>query len=367
MTNMTPNNHVPQQPPVPPQTPPMPVPMPPPAQPRMYYAMPPTPMPQPQIDERVVKAKRAASSIGAGFSFIVVLWVAITLLLQSAFMWMKSSMAGWMAITISDFALCVCAIPIGYQLFRNTPLLRTRRFRLRFSQWFVFLLMCLPIMWVGNILGIVLSALLSNGTADNRIATMMTGSNWFVIVIATVIVAPLVEEWLFRKQIIGRLRRYGERPAIVLSALFFGLFHLNLYQFFYAFGLGLLFGYVYTRTSQLRYTVALHMAINGGSAVIATPLLAKYERIITKPDILTHPQTADVVVIVCLACYLVLMLAGLIAGLVLLIRRRQRFRCYTAPDELPRQAVMPTFYGNAGVIVFLCLGVLGTLLMTFVN
>lgn len=329
----------------------------------MYYALEPR-TPQPQMDMRIAKARRAASSLGVGFTFIIVIWCAITLLLQSAFMWLRSSMAGWMAIAISDFALCVCAIPIGYQLLRNTPLLTPRRFGLRFSQWFVYLLMCLPIIWVGNLLGTALSALLSSGKADNRITQMMSGSNWFVMVIATVVVAPLVEEWLFRKQIIGRLRRYGEKPAIVLSALFFGLFHLNLYQFFYAFGLGLLFGYVYTRTSRLRYSVALHMAINANSAIVGTSLLARYERIIAKPDLLARPHTGDVLFIVGMALYLVLMLAGVIAGFVLLIRRRRRFRFYTAPDELPRGAAMPAFFGNAGVIVFLVVGVVGTLAMT---
>lgn len=335
------------------------MPMPPARQP-MYYAL----GPQPRMDERVTKARRAASSIGAGSTFIIVIWCAISLLLQSAFMWLRSSMAGWMAIAISDFALCVCAIPIGYQLFRGTPLLVPRRFALRFSQWFVYLLMCLPIIWVGNLLGTGLSALLSSGKADNRINEMMSGSNWFVMVIATVVVAPLVEEWLFRRQIIGRLRRYGEKPAIVLSALFFGLFHLNLYQFFYAFGLGLLFGYVYTRTSRLRYSVALHMVINANSAIVGTSMLDRYERIITKPDLLSHPQTGDVLFIVAMALYLVLMFAGVIAGFVLLIRRRRRFRFYAAPDELPRGAVMPALFGNAGVIVFLAVGVIGTFAMT---
>ena len=49
----------------------------------------------------------------------------------------------------------------------------------------------------------------------------------------------------------------------------FGLFHLNLFQFFYAFGLGLMFGYVYMRTSQLRYSIVMHMIINFNGSVLA--------------------------------------------------------------------------------------------------
>ena len=44
---------------------------------------------------------------------------------------------------------------------------------------------------------------------------------------------------------------------------------MNVFQFFYAFGLGLMFGYVYTRTSRLRYSVAMHMLINLNGSVLA--------------------------------------------------------------------------------------------------
>ena len=44
---------------------------------------------------------------------------------------------------------------------------------------------------------------------------------------------------------------------------------MNLFQFFYAFLLGLMFGYVYTRTSKLRYSTAMHMIINFNGGVLA--------------------------------------------------------------------------------------------------
>ena len=53
------------------------------------------------------------------------------------------------------------------------------------------------------------------------------------------LIAPAAEELLFRRLLLRRLRPYGERFALVASALCFGLFHGNLNQFFYAFLLGL--------------------------------------------------------------------------------------------------------------------------------
>ena len=80
-------------------------------------------------------------------------------------------------------------------------------------------------------------------------------------VVFLVILGPIFEEWMFRKQLIDHTRKYGEKTAILLSGLAFGLFHMNLFQFFYAFLLGVMFGYIYMRTSKLRYSTAMHMII----------------------------------------------------------------------------------------------------------
>lgn len=96
-------------------------------------------------------------------------------------------------------------------------------------------------------------------------------------VVFLVIVGPIFEEWLFRKQLIDHTRKYGEKTAILLSGLAFGLFHMNLFQFFYAFLLGLMFGYVYTRTSKLRYSTAMHMIINFNGGVLAPWVLTRVD------------------------------------------------------------------------------------------
>ena len=78
---------------------------------------------------------------------------------------------------------------------------------------------------------------------------------------------------LGRKRVSDQAAAEQQRKAdIVFSALMFGLFHMNLYQFFYAFLLGLVFGYVYLRTRRLRYTVFMHMSINAIGGVTITAL-----------------------------------------------------------------------------------------------
>lgn len=83
-----------------------------------------------------------------------------------------------------------------------------------------------------------------------------------------------LEELFFRKALISHMKPYGEKTAVILSALMFGLFHGNFSQVFYAFFLGLLFGYVFVKTEKLRYSLMLHMIINFLGSVLAPGLLA---------------------------------------------------------------------------------------------
>lgn len=82
-------------------------------------------------------------------------------------------------------------------------------------------------------------------------------------VIAICVLAPVCEEMLFRGVILrGFLTHYPRRKAIVASALFFGVAHLNLYQFVVAWGLGLVLGWLYERSRSLVPCIALHAGYN---------------------------------------------------------------------------------------------------------
>ncbi|ANH66961.1 CPBP family intramembrane glutamic endopeptidase [Mitsuaria sp. 7] len=77
------------------------------------------------------------------------------------------------------------------------------------------------------------------------------------------VVAPVVEELLFRGVLLrGFLKRYPRGLAIGYSALYFGVAHLNIYQFCLAFLLGLLLGLLYERGRSLMPCIALHAAFN---------------------------------------------------------------------------------------------------------
>ena len=159
------------------------------------------------------------------------------------------------------------------------------------------------------------------------------------------ILAPLAEETVFRRFFIDRARPYGEKLAVVTSALAFGLFHGNFAQFFYAFGLGLVFGYVYVRTGRLRCSVLLHMFINLIGGVVSVMAL---EQGTESPAFLAYTAA---------------MVALALIGMVLLVKELPRLRFDNAPSELPRGERFKTVYGNAGMALM----VLGCLVMFVLN
>lgn len=82
--------------------------------------------------------------------------------------------------------------------------------------------------------------------------------------ITVCVLAPIIEEILFRGIILRGLLQNGVTPimSIFLSSFLFGLAHLNPWQFLGAGLLGAIFGYVYYRTKSLWLPVFLHALNN---------------------------------------------------------------------------------------------------------
>lgn len=91
---------------------------------------------------------------------------------------------------------------------------------------------------------------------------LLGGPAW-VTLLSVSIFAPFFEEWLCRGVVLrGLLDKTGPTLAIVISALFFALIHMNIWQGVPAFFMGLLFGYVYYKTGSLKLTMFMHFANN---------------------------------------------------------------------------------------------------------
>lgn len=100
------------------------------------------------------------------------------------------------------------------------------------------------------------------------------------------VLAPIVEEIVFRGAILRRLLLWSEEKtagnpdaksraawmAIVISALYFSVVHMNPAQMPHAFLIGLLLGWLYYRTNSIVLCVILHF-VNNSTAFLACYLM----------------------------------------------------------------------------------------------
>lgn len=87
--------------------------------------------------------------------------------------------------------------------------------------------------------------------------------------LSIVLFAPLLEELFCRGIILrGLLHHTTPIKAIALSALMFGIMHLNPWQAIPAFILGVFMGWVYWRTHSLWATIFIHFVNNGFSYIV---------------------------------------------------------------------------------------------------
>lgn len=93
-------------------------------------------------------------------------------------------------------------------------------------------------------------------------------------------VMPAVcEELIFRGILYRNYRKYKVWIAVVLSGFLFGIMHMNLNQFFYAFALGLAFALVNEITGSFLPSVFLHLYVNGRSVVVLYTAVNYLERL----------------------------------------------------------------------------------------
>ena len=88
-------------------------------------------------------------------------------------------------------------------------------------------------------------------------------ANPILAFISVAILAPIVEEIIFRGIIFNEAAKYKDGAfPIIISALLFGLAHMQPIQIVYTFISGLIFAFVYSKTHSLPIVMFLHMLNN---------------------------------------------------------------------------------------------------------
>ena len=229
--------------------------------------------------------------------------------------------------------------------------------RFHFGWWCVLAVIAFGYMYIGSLIGNGLMAIMSRLVGydyQNALQGVISDSPLWATFLCTVVIAPLGEELLFRKLLIDRTRRYGDGVSILLSAVFFALFHGNLFQFFYAFALGLILGYLYTRTGKMRWNVGMHALINLIGGVYSQYLISKLDL-----EALQSGSTAAILDQfaahpVAMMLYLLqsmLVYAFILAAIVLTVCLFRKVQLGRGQITLPRGRRFLTVVVNAGMIL----------------
>lgn len=270
-----------------------------------------------------------------------------------------------LSLLLTILSVDVIGFPLTWRACRSVPREVIPQKKMGLGKFLLFVMMGAGIVGVGGILGsIVHNAITAPyGSTDSTLSTLMMNSGMFMRVLTVGICAPIFEELVFRKLLVDRLIKYGEFIAILTSGLFFGLFHGNFQQFFFAFGLGCLWAFVYARTGRIRYTIGMHMIINNSTSIVTVYLLQKSSDVLLTVDstdpaaimalMESAPETFKYVVMFGLWLLLLVILA--IVGLILLIvfLATKKFRLKKFEGEPTKLQALKALFGTGYVWVFL--------------
>ncbi len=223
--------------------------------------------------------------------------------------------------------------------------------------WVRWLFLSLGVTYLLNLVSTLLTSLLAmlkGGAVENPLAMMLSGSNPLMSLVFAGILGPIGEEFIFRKVLFDKIGCCGERLYILMGGFIFALFHANLSQLLYAFALGAAFCYIYARTGKLRYTIALHIAINVFGSVLI-PMLA-----------LSESEAA-------VAALGVLVIVLIIVGVILAARGRWKFPPEPRADATGEPQAVPETpaltFGRAllapGMLAYTALCVVLIIIVTF--
>ena len=261
------------------------------------------------------------------------------------------------------------------------PSVKIEKKKLTFGQIMILIMMVYGLAQVGSLMGLPIHTALSSVTLfgdgstedalNNLKSNLIVGSDTWIRIITVGIMPAIFEELLFRKFLIDRTLRHGEFISCAMSGIMFGLWHGNFQQFYFAFFLGVLFAFVYIRTGRIIYTMILHASLNLITSSITVELIAEMLKRMgmdmssgsIDPNIDYDMVIKSVLPLMLIILLWIIILAGFqIAGFVMLIVRRKKFKLMPIVGELPRKQILRTMTHSVTMWVFFALA-----LLLFVN
>ncbi len=318
-----------------------------------------------RTEEEMNQARSVFSRIGLGCFVLIVSASLLQIFLPRAVyaVFPAAAESVWATWMLALLPIYLVGFPLALLIFRKLPRSTGAEEGMSVVQFLKMAAISFFVMVAGNLLGTGINLLLLRLTGSNSQATgvntLLAEDSVALRLLFVVIIGPVIEEIIFRRQLIDRLRPYGEKLAVITSAIVFGLFHGNLQQFFYATALGLVFGYVYLKTNRLRYSIGLHMLVNLNGSIISVEFM-KAALQGAEDSLESMAQGAEGALtpgMIGFLVYIVLFYVIILLGLILLLYRAPYISYNQAELELPKGKGLKTAFGNAGMLllVLVCL------------
>lgn len=320
-------------------------------------------------DDIVAKdAKRTSSRISLGMVLFIVGYYAFVIALYFAII----SIAGekglenllaneYFTTFVGFFCMYLIGLPLLWLVIRKIPKrMIIKKEALSASEFLAIIPIGQFLMYAGAMIGLYADNLLSfllGKEISNPVTDMAESMPIWLFVIITLIIGPFIEEFIFRGLLFDRLSIYGNIFATIFTSIVFGLFHGNLQQLYYAFLLGLVFGYVRSKTGSFKTPFILHVIMNFISGVIPTLLdshLEGFEKAL-EAYLLGDGDTfiENVGSFMIYGSYSMLQTILMIVGGIILFRQllKKKIRFKNDPEvEIPKRRLPSVIFKNVGVL-----------------
>lgn len=179
---------------------------------------------------------------------------------------------------------------------------------------------------VANLLGYSLMAQIESATTVAETVSMFLYISF---------VAPVFEELIFRGFVLRGMQPLGRKAAVIIAAIVFGLYHMNLPQAMFAIYIGIVLGYIATNYS-IWWAIAMHMINN---------LYAEVTGILEQNPAFHAVQG--------LSSYVFLI--GFVIGIVVVIQKREEIKAYLQRERIERGYLKCAFTGWTMILlIILC-------------
>lgn len=168
----------------------------------------------------------------------------------------------------------------AYLIQQKEPLTKTLRIhKIRPATVLLLIVFAYLITPVLNLLNAV-SMLFSKNIISNSLGGIITEYPLWIGIGAIALIPCILEECVYRGVFFNEYRKVNPRLGILLSGLLFGMMHMNLNQFFYAFVMGTIFALLVEATDSLLSSMVVHFVINATSVVLSL----RAENLVTVAD-----------------------------------------------------------------------------------